>query len=266
MMTKEKASIEQILEKLDKGERLGIDEAVFFVQQVKKILGKNELDRFFDAARKQARKNPPLQTLSVQRINSRMIGSVEPKTSIVFVKFDEALTLNEVCTAIQMLAAKAQVAALTPKSVLKLATEEKLKVMKVAQRLAEAGLSFIEGQLEAKASETLAIDEHFSVVMMLKKFGVRASAWLPLSFDDEEKVRHLARLREFHDRTQAFTFVFLYWEGKINSKEVLMSTALTRLMLDNLKTIALTTYSLSQTQLLTAEVQQESIALGVNQI
>lgn len=36
MMTKEKASIEQILEKLDKGERLGIDEAVFFVQQVKK--------------------------------------------------------------------------------------------------------------------------------------------------------------------------------------------------------------------------------------
>jgi hypothetical protein len=45
-----------------------------------------------------------------------------------------------------------------------------------------------------------------------------------------------------------------------------MSTALTRLMLDNLKTIALTTYSLSQTQLLTAEVQQESIALGVNQI
>jgi hypothetical protein len=265
-MAKEKVSIEQVLEKLDKGERLGIDEAIFFVQQAKKILGKNELDRFFDAARKQTKRNPPLQTLSVDRIDARAVSTVEPKAPIVMVKFDDALTLNGVCTAIQTLAAKVNVAALTPKSVLRLATEEKLKVMKVAQRLAEAGLSFIEGQLEAKANDTLALDEHFSVVMMLKKFGVKASAWLPLSFDDEEKVRHLARLREFHDRTQAFTFVFLYWEGKISSKEMLMSTALTRLMLDNLKTIALTTYSLSQTQLLTAEVQQESIALGVNQI
>ncbi len=265
-MTKEKVSIEQVLEKLDKGERLGINEMIFFVQQAKKILGKNELDRFFDAAKKQTRKNPPLQTLSVEHIDSGMISAIEPKAPIVFVKFDEASTLHEVCTAIQMLGAKADVAALTPKSVLRLATEEKLKVMKVAQQLAEAGLSFIEGKLEAKANDTLAIDEHFSVVMMLKKFGVKASAWLPLSFDDEEKVRHLARLREFHDRTQAFTFVFLYWEGKISSKEVLMSTALTRLMLDNLKTIALTTYSLSQVQLLTAEVQQACIELGVNQI
>lgn len=265
-MTKEKLSVEKILEKLDKGERIGIDEGIFFLRQAKKLLGKSELERFFSAAKAQAKKNPPPAPLRIERWQYDANNIPEPTAPIVFLQVENALSLNDVLQAIRAVAAKAKVAALAPTDVLRLATNEKLKVLTVAQQLAEAGLSYTEGKFDAKADDILAMDEQFSVVMMLQRFGIKASAWLPLSFEDEEKVRHLARLREFHDRTQAFDFLFLFCTNKTSQKDLLLTTALARLMLDNLKRIALATYSENQTKMLPEEVLQECIALGVNQV
>lgn len=68
-MTKEKLSVEKILEKLDKGERIGIDEGIFFLRQAKKLLGKSELERFFSAAKAQAKKNPHLRLYALNAGN-----------------------------------------------------------------------------------------------------------------------------------------------------------------------------------------------------
>ena len=85
-----------------------------------------------------------------------------------------------------------------------------------------------------------------------------------MSFSEEEKALHLAKLREFHDRTQAIDFVMLDLDAKFSDRELLRTVALTRLMLDNIETISLADYDLSQEKKLDADLFRQCVEVGLN--
>lgn len=55
MSTAKKPTIDDILATLEKGERLGIDEALIFLSASKKMLDRSGMEQFFEAARAAAR-------------------------------------------------------------------------------------------------------------------------------------------------------------------------------------------------------------------
>lgn len=263
-MRQEAVTLERILEKLDKGERIGLEEGIQFVQAFRKALGKAQPDALREATKKQVQRMPALTVLEIERQSTSEVH--KPSKPLVYLNVPASMTLPEVCTSLKSISEAAMVGALSPHQILRMAASEKLKVLKVAERLAESGLAFVEGKLSGKVQDDAAVDEYFSTVMMLRKCGIKASAWLPIEASDGAKVRHLVRLREFYDRTQAFTFLFLHWEGKAERKNLLSTVALARVMLDNVKTIALSTYSCSQVGALEKSVLDECVELGVNQV
>ncbi|MDW8466100.1 MAG: hypothetical protein RML35_07965 [Chloroherpetonaceae bacterium] len=261
-MPKDSVSIERILEKLEKDERIGFDEGLKFLQEARKALGSERPSALIEATKALAARNPSLTTLNVERRHSSQ--SEKPNKPLVYLELPTEMKLLEVCQCVRTVAERASVCALWPQQVVRLAASEKLRVLKAAEKLAESGLRLVEGKLEGGLQDDAAVDEYFSAVMMLQKYGIKASVWLPLGASDEAKVRHLAQLREFQDRTQAFTFLFLHGEGKMERRNLLSTVALARVMLNNLKMIALSTYSLSQK--VEETLLQECITLGVNQI
>lgn len=269
-MPKLNITLDAILEKLDKGERLGIDEALGFLAASRQFLNRDAEEKFFDAARRAAKKNPPPLALDGEYITTAnktpsdiaLAAKNSPKSLVILMVSDED-ALESVEQVVQAASAHKSVVALSPDAVLRLASSSGLKVTETVRRLALAGLGIVSGKLSAKGSDDAAIDEYFGVIMQLHKFKIKTSVWLPTSFSDTEKVMHLAKLREFEDRTRCFTHFFLHINSKPSDKDLLRTVALSRLMLDNIKRISLVDYAMSQPRLTDALLQQ-CVELGVN--
>ncbi len=268
---KSKPTIDEILASLEKGERLGIDEALMLVAASKKMLDRSGMEQFFDAARAAARARQLWQRLDVEVIdlNTTPLSELEAlaqesDADKVFLQCPREISADTLFATIERVAKHVPVGAFTPKEILDRSAAFSMKVAEFCRRLAQAGLSFSSGRFNAREVGTDRIDEIFSVMMQLAKAKLKVSASLPMSFSEEEKALHLAKLREFHDRTQAIDFVMLDLDAKFSDRELLRTVALTRLMLDNLDTISLADYDLSQEKKLDADLLRQCVEVGIN--
>ena len=269
---KSKPTIDEILAAIEKGERLGIDEALMLLAASKKMLDRSGMEQFFDAARTAAREHQAWQQLDVEVIdlNKTPLSDIEPlvhesKADRIFLQFPQILPADTLFATIERVAKHLPVGAFSPKDILDRSAAFSMKVSEFCRRLAQAGLSFSSGRFNAHEFGTTRIDEIFSVMMQLAKAKLKVSASLPMSFSEEEKALHLAKLREFHDRTQAIDFVMLDLDAKFSDRELLRTVALTRLMLDNIETISLADYDLSQEKKLDADLFRQCVEVGLNQ-
>ncbi len=268
---KSKPTIDEILASLEKGERLGIDEALMLVAASKKMLDRSGMEQFFDAARTAARARQLWQRLDVDVIdlNTTPLAELEAcaqesDADKVFLQCPREISADTLFATIERVAKHLPVGAFTPKEILDRSAAFSMKVADFCRRLAQAGLSFSSGRFNAREVGADRIDEVFSVMMQLAKAKLKVSASLPMSFSEEEKALHLAKLREFHDRTQAIDFVMLDLDAKFSDRELLRTVALTRLMLDNLDTISLADYDLSQEKKLDADLLRQCVEVGLN--
>ncbi|MBC8042064.1 MAG: hypothetical protein IAF08_01350, partial [Rhizobacter sp.] len=268
-----KIPLEEIVGKIERGERLGIDEAKAFLAASDKLLGGKALDTFYDAARREAKRYHSLRTLECTRIfvaaqPADAVQSEVAATSskMIYLAFAPGHgDLNFITSVISKAAQTRTVAAFSPEHLFSLAAASKQKVLSLVQMLAHAGLSLVPGAFIAKATDVSASDETFSVLMQLHKFKLRTSAELPLSYSDAEKVTHLAKVREFEDRTHLFTHLCLRLDTKFSEKELLRTVAICRLMLDNLATISLSDYNLDQSGFISDDLLKRCAELGLNQ-
>ena len=268
---KSKPTIDEILAAIEKGERLGIDEALMLLAASKKMLDRSGMEQFFDAARAAARTRQLWQRLDVEVIdlNKTPLSELEAlaqesDADKVFLQFPREISADTLFATIERVAKHVPVGAFTPKEILDRSAAFSMKVSEFCRRLAQAGLSFSSGRFNAHEFGTTRIDEIFSVMMQLAKAKLKVSASLPMSFSEEEKALHLAKLREFHDRTQAIDFVMLDLDAKFSDRELLRTVALMRLMLDNLDTISLADYDLSQEKKLDADLLRQCVEVGLN--
>jgi 2-iminoacetate synthase ThiH len=269
---KSKPTIDEIFASLEKGERLGIDEALMLLAASKKMLDRSGMEQFFDAARAAARTRQLWQRLDVEVIdlNKTPLSELESlaqdsDADKVFLQFPREISADTLFATIERVAKHVPVGAFTPKEILDRSAAFSMKVSEFCRRLAQAGLSFSSGRFNAHEVGTDRIDEVFSVMMQLAKAKLKVSASLPMSFSEEEKALHLAKLREFHDRTQALSFVVLHLDAKFSDRDLLRTVALTRLMLDNIETISLADYDLFQEKKLDADLLRQCIEVGLNQ-
>jgi len=269
---KSKPTIDEIFASLEKGERLGIDEALMLVAASKKMLDRSGMEQFFDAARAAARTRQLWQRLDVEVIdlNKTPLSELESlaqesDADKVFLQFPREIPADTLFATIERVSKHLPVGAFSPKEILDRSAAFSMKVADFCRRLAQAGLSFSSGRFNAHEFGTTRIDEIFSVMMQLAKAKLKVSASLPMSFSEEEKALHLAKLREFHDRTQAIDFVMLDLDAKFSDRELLRTVALMRLMLDNLDTISLADYDLSQEKKLDADLFRQCVEVGLNQ-
>ncbi|MCS6988578.1 MAG: hypothetical protein NZM06_03590 [Chloroherpetonaceae bacterium] len=272
MNAKTKPTIDDILASIQKGERLGIEEALIFLASTKKAIDRSGMERFFDAARAEARKRPAWRRLDVETIDlsKTPVEALEERLQAsdaerAFLRFPASFSAEEIFDAIERVAKHLPVGAFSPKEILDRSAKFKMKVAEFCRTLALAGLSFASGRFDAKGDDLATIDETFSALTQLAKAKIKTSACLPISFSEEEQAAHLAKLREFHDRTQAIDFVLLYLDGKFSDRGLLRSIALMRLMLDNLDAISLSDYDLSQEKKIDAELFRQCVELGLNQ-
>jgi hypothetical protein len=268
---KSKPTIDEIFASLEKGERLGIDEALMLVAASKKMLDRSGMEQFFDAARAAARTRQLWQRLDVEVIdlNKTPLSELESlaqesDADKVFLQFPREISADTLFATIERVSKHLPVGAFSPKEILDRSAAFSMKVSEFCRRLAQAGLSFSSGRFNAHEFGTTRIDEIFSVMMQLAKAKLKVSASLPMSFSEEEKALHLAKLREFHDRTQAIDFVMLDLDAKFSDRELLRTVALMRLMLDNLDTISLADYDLSQEKKLDADLFRQCVEVGLN--
>jgi 2-iminoacetate synthase ThiH len=269
---KPKPTVDDILASLQKGERLGIDEALMLLAASKKMLDRSGMEQFFDAARAAARTRQLWQRLDVEVIdlNKTPLSELESlaqesDADKVFLQFPREIPADTLFATIERVAKHVPVGAFTPKEILDRSAAFSMKVSEFCRRLAQAGLSFSSGRFDAREFGTTRIDEVFSVMMQVAKAKMTVSAFLPMSFSEEEKALHLAKLREFHDRTQALSFVVLHLDAKFSDRDLLRTVALTRLMLDNIETISLADYDLFQEKKLDADLLRQCIEVGLNQ-
>ena len=268
---KPKPTVDDILASLQKGERLGIDEALMLLAASKKMLDRSGMEQFFDAARAAARARQLWQRLDVEVIdlNKTPLSELESlaqdsDADKVFLQFPREIPADTLFATIERVSKHLPVGAFSPKEILDRSAAFSMKVADFCRRLAQAGLSFSSGRFNAHEFGTTRIDEIFSVMMQLAKAKLKVSASLPMSFSEEEKALHLAKLREFHDRTQAIDFVMLDLDAKFSDRELLRTVALTRLMLDNIETISLADYDLSQEKKLDADLFRQCVEVGLN--
>lgn len=269
---KSKPTLDDILAAIQKGERLGIDEALMFLDASKKMLDRTGMERFFDAARAEARKRHAHQRLDIERLDlgKTPIDSLESfardcGAEALFLRFPPTFSAREIFDAIERAAAHLPVAAFSPQDILDRAASLNMKVSEFCKSLALAGLSFASGRFVAKEDDLATIDETFSAMMQLAKAKIKVSASLPMSFSEAAMATHLAKLREFHDRTQAISFVLLHLDAKHSDRGLLRAVALMRLMLDNIDTISLSDYDLSQDKKLDADLFRQCVEVGLNQ-
>jgi 2-iminoacetate synthase ThiH len=265
-----KPTPDEILATLQKGERLGIDEALIFLSASKKMLDRSGMEQFFDAARAATRTRQTWQRLDVEVVdlNQTPLADLdalaeECDADRLFLRFPQGISADALFNAIERVAKHLPVGALTPKEILDRSSQFKMKTSEFCRSLAVAGLSFTSGAFRAKGSDVEAIDETFSVMMQVAKAKLTTSAFLPMSFSEEEKALHLAKLREFQDRTQALSFVVLVLDSKFSDRELLRTVALMRLMLDNLDGISLSDYTLSQEKKLDADLFRQCLEIGL---
>ena len=268
---KSKPTIDEILAAIEKGERLGIDEALMLLAASKKMLDRSGMEQFFDAARAAARTRQLWQRLDVEVIdlNKTPLSELESlaqdsDADKVFLQFPREIPADTLFATIERVSKHLPVGAFSPKEILDRSAAFSMKVADFCRRLAQAGLSFSSGRFNAHEFGTTRIDEIFSVMMQLAKAKLKVSASLPMSFSEEEKALHLAKLREFHDRTQAIDFVMLDLDAKFSDRELLRTVALTRLMLDNIETISLADYDRSQEKKLDADLLRQCVEVGLN--
>jgi 2-iminoacetate synthase ThiH len=271
MNTTKKPTLDDILTALEKGERLGIDEALMFLSASKRMLDRSGMEQFFDAARAAARERPAWQRLDVEVVDlgktpMRDIESIAEQSDAdkLFLQFPQAISADALFNAIEHVARHMPVGAFTPKEILDRSAQFNMKVADFCKSLALAGLSFSSGAFSAKGNNVEAIDEMFSVTMQLAKVKIKVSAFLPMSFSEEEKVLHLAKLREFQDRTQALSFIVLYLDTKFSDRDLLRTIALMRLMLDNIETISLSDYTFTQEKKLDSDLFRQCMEVGLN--
>ncbi len=269
---KPNSTIEHIFDALKKGERLGIDEALLLLAASKKMLDRSGMEQFFDAARAAARTRQLWQRLDVEVIdlNTTPISELESlaqdsDADKLFLKFPREISADTLFATIERVAKHMPVGAFTPKEILDRSAAFSMKVAEFCRRLAQAGLTFSSGRFNAREVGTNRIDEVFSVMMQLAKAKIKVSASLPMSFSEEQKALHLAKLREFHDRTQAIDFVMLDLDATFSDRELLRTVALTRLMLDNIETLSLADYNLSQEKMLDTDLFRQCTEVGLNQ-
>ncbi|MGQ9805247.1 MAG: hypothetical protein ACUVRP_04115 [Chlorobiales bacterium] len=267
-----KPTPDEILAMLQKGERLGIDEALIFLSASKKMLDRSGMEQFFEAARAATRTRQTWQRLDVEVIdlNKTPLSNLEAlaqesDADKLFLRFPQEISADTLFQTIERVAKHLPVGAFTPKEILDHSLRFKMKTSEFCRSLAVAGLSFTSGAFRAKGSDVEAIDETFSVMMQVAKAKFTTSAFLPMSFSEEEKALHLAKLREFHDRTQALSFVVLHLDAKFSDRELLRTIALMRLMLDNLDSISLADYDFSQEKKLDPDLFRQCLEVGVNQ-
>lgn len=270
MNKSKKPTPEEILATLQKGERLGIDEALIFLRASKKMLDRSGMEQFFDAARAAARTRQTWQRLDVEVVDLNQTPHAdldalaeESNADRLFLRFPQVISADALFNAIERVAKHLPVGALTPKEILERSSQFKMKTSEFCRSLAMAGLSFTSGAFRAKGSDVQAIDETFSVMMQVAKAKLTTSAFLPMSFSEEEKALHLAKLREFQDRTQALSFVVILLDSKFSDRELLRTVALMRLMLDNLDGISLSDYTLTQEKKLDADLFRQCLEVGL---
>ncbi len=271
MKTTKKPTPDDILAALEKGERLGIDEALIFLAASKKMLDRSGMEQFFDAARAAARSRQAWQRLDIDVIdlNKTPIADLaafaeESDADRLFLRFPQAISADTLFNTIERVAKHLPVGAFTPKEILDRSAQFNMKVSEFCRLLSVAGLSFTSGAFNATGDDVEAIDEMFSVLMQVAKAKLTTSAFLPMSFSEEEKVIHLAKLREFQDRTQAVSFVVLHLDAKFSDRELLRTIALMRLMLDNLDGISLSDYTLTQEKKLDSDLFRQCLEVGLN--
>lgn len=272
MNAKSKPTLDDIFASLQKGQRLGIEEALTLLAAAKKTLDREGAERFFDAARAEARKRPAWQRLDVETIDLAKTSLEALETFAqscdaerLFLRFPPAFSANDIFAAIERVAKHLPVGAFSPKEILERSAQARMKVAEFCKSLALAGLSFSSGRFAAKSDDLATIDETFSVLTQLAKAKIKTSACLPISFSEEAQATHLAKVREFHDRTQAVSFVVLLLDAKFSDRALLRTIALMRLMLDNIDAISLSDYDLSQEKKLDAELFRQCLEAGVNQ-
>ncbi len=271
MSTAKKVSIEEILTALEKGERLGIDEALMLLAAAKKMLDRSGMEQFFEAARTAARNRQAWQPLDIEVIDLNKTPMAELEALAqesdadkLFLRFPQTISADMLFNTIEQVAKHLPVGAFTPKEILARSSQFKMKTSEFCRSLAVAGLSFVSGAFSARGDDIEAIDEMFSVLMQVAKAKLTTSAFLPMSFSEEEKVLHLAKLREFQDRTQAISFVVLHLDAKFSDRELLRTVALMRLMLDNIETLSLSDYTLNQEKKLDADLFRQCLEVGLN--
>ncbi|NTV46343.1 MAG: hypothetical protein HGB11_07445 [Chlorobiales bacterium] len=262
---------EDLIERLDKGERLGIDEAIRILETSDKLFSKKVETTFFNAARAVAQKKPPLRIFLCPRFktgDASAEGILEQVNrtvaDMIYLNFSDSVTLERAEEIIREISAVCHVSAFSPHELLHLSDSTCLKVHELCRHIALAGLSAVPGTLTAKAKDLLAIDEYFSVLMQLSKVKVRSSIQLPMSFSSEEKVHHLAKIREFEDRTRTLNHFVLLLDKGYSDKELLRTIALCRIMLDNIDYISLVDYNLDQTARINPSLLSECVSLGIN--
>jgi len=248
--------IETTLSRLEKGERLGIDETSYFLKEASRFLGKDANLKLLEAAQKMASLNPakssfPFETDVVLELNHQQKSiEVFKAAQHVFKRTpSKVIRLN-----------------LTPSDILRITGLEKIKVSDFCRSLSDSGVGAISGRFEKKEKQEFQFDESFSVMMMCQKFGIQSSAYLPLSFSDTEKIHHLAKVREFADRTRSISFLVVYADTKVNEQSFLKTVALSRLMLDNLKYISISDSGLNQKKILSEKLLVMAQELGLNLI
>ncbi len=271
MNNAKKPTSDDILAALEKGERLGIDEALMLLAAAKKMLDRSGMEQFFDAARAAARTRQAWQSLDIDVIDldKTPIADLESlaqesDADRLFLRFPQTISADTLFNAIERAAKYLPVGAFTPKEILDRSLQFKMKTSEFCRSLAVAGLSFVSGAFSAQGDDVEAIDEMFSVLMQVAKAKLTTSAFLPMSFSEEEKVLHLAKLREFQDRTQAISFVVLHLDAKFSDRELLRTVALMRLMLDNIEIISLSDYTFTQEKKLDADLFRQCLEVGLN--
>lgn len=266
-----KPTADDVLAALEKGERLGIDEALIVLAASKKMLDRSGMEQFFDAARAAARSRQAWQRLDVEVIDLSKTPTANldalaeaSDADRLFLHFPQAMSADTLFNTIERVAKHLPVGAFTPKEILDRSLQFKMKASEFCRSLAGAGLSFTSGAFSAKGDDVQTIDETFSVMMQVAKAKLTTSAFLPMSFSEEEKVMHLAKLREFHDRTQALSFVVLHLDTKFSDRDLLRTIALMRLMLDNLDSISLADYTFTQEKKLDTDLFRQCLEVGLN--
>ncbi len=268
---KSKPTIDEILAAIEKGQRLGIDEALMLVAASKKMLDRSGVEQFFETARAAARTRQAWQRLDIEVIDLNKTPLAELEAHLqasdadrVFLQFPPTFPAKTLFATVEHVAQHVSVGAFKPQDILDRSAAFSMKVAEFCRQLAQAGLSFSSGRFNAHKFGTDRIDEIFSVMMQLAKAKIKVSASLPMSFSEEAKVLHLAKLREFHDRTQAIDFVVIDLDAKFSDRELLRTVALTRLMLDNIDTISLADYDLSQEKKLDTDLLRQCVETGLN--
>ena len=141
--------------------------------------------------------------------------------------------------------------------VIALASQSKLSVDTVVSRLVTAGLSrmsargggmLIDRVMEMRRGVHISVRQWLDTIRAAHRFGAKSSSYLAISSDEtwEERLLHLTKLRSLQDETRGFSFLSVQSSagstGPVSLDERLRATLLARLYMDNVPSIAETSF------------------------